>query len=60
MVGGVVAGIVEVVGASGAPRVAAALRSRRQRDEVEAEADLGKGIERLYCIILTRMAYCEC
>lgn len=59
VVRGVVAGIVEVVGASGAPRVAAALRSRRQRDEVEAEADLGRGIERLYYIILTRMTYGE-
>lgn len=59
VVGGVGAGIEEVVGAGGAPRVAAALRSRRQRDVVEAEVDRGKGIERLYFIILTRVTYGE-
>lgn len=44
-VGGVVAGIVVVVGASGAARVAAVARSHRQRDVVVVEADPGTDIE---------------
>ena len=41
------------------PRVAAMVKSRRQRDELGVEADLGKDIETLFYIILTRMTYGE-
>ncbi len=42
----------EVDGTSGAPRVAARVRSHCQRDMVEVKADLGRDIEVLFYIIL--------